>query len=289
MKEQVYEFNTDYFEPLDLWQENHVYPASNGIVVFIRDISERKRAEQKIFKANRLYFFISQINQMIVRTTDEETLFTKACEIAVDLGKFRMAWIGMIDQRTKKVIPAKHAGEENGFLTKVKHMAFDEAQLASPIAQALSRGEYVIFNDIENDPQMAVWKEAALERGYRSLMALPITKFGTTIGVFSFYASEKNYFDEAEIALLLEATGDVSFALENFEKENLRTKAEAEVVQSEMRYHTLAEVSPVGIFHADADGATTYVNPRWCQMSGISFEEAMGLWLVQSTSPARQG
>ena len=71
-------------------------PAIGGIIINLRDISERKRAEEKIIKANRLYFFISQINQMIVRTRDEATLFKEACQIAVSEGKFRMAWIGMI-------------------------------------------------------------------------------------------------------------------------------------------------------------------------------------------------
>ncbi|MEO6330733.1 MAG: PAS domain-containing protein, partial [Ginsengibacter sp.] len=39
---------------------------------------------------------------------------------------------------------------------------------------------------------------------------------------------------------------------------------------------TLAESSPVGIFHTDASGYTTYVNKRWCQISGSSLEKAIG-------------
>ena len=54
--------------------------------------------------------------------------------------------------------------------------------------------------------------------------------------------------------MLEEATGDVAFALEIFEKEALRKKAEEAVFESEQRYHTLTEVSPVGIFRTDAAG-----------------------------------
>jgi PAS domain-containing protein len=32
-------------------------------------------------------------------------------------------------------------------------------------------------------------------------------------------------------------------------------------VKKELRYQTLTEVAPVGIFHTNADGYTTYVNP----------------------------
>ncbi len=48
MKTQKYTFNEDYFEPLDLWQENHIYPSEDGLSVFIRDISERKKLERAL-------------------------------------------------------------------------------------------------------------------------------------------------------------------------------------------------------------------------------------------------
>lgn len=46
--------------------------------------------------------------------------------------------------------------------------------------------------------------------------------------------------------------------------------------ESRRRFQTLANVSPVGIFRTDASGYTTYVNPRWCEISGLSPEEAEG-------------
>ena len=243
----------------------------------ITDITARIEAKQKLIKANRLYLFISQMNQMIVRTTDEQTLFKETCTIAVELGKFKMAWIGMIDFATKKLVPVMSAGEDSGYLSIIKTISIEDiSEGRGPGGIAVREGKYVVCNDIENDLYMLPWKEAALERGYRSLMALPIKKSGKVIGIFCFYADEKNYFDEEEIALLEEATFDVAFALEVFEKENLRKKAEEAVVESEKRYHTLTEFSPVGIFRTDVSGFTTYVNTRWCEISGLPYEKALG-------------
>ncbi|MDP4264942.1 MAG: PAS domain S-box protein [Bacteroidota bacterium] len=200
------------------------------VICTFNDITERKKAEEIIIKANRLYFFISQINRMIVRTTDETMLFKEACRIAVEAGQFRMAWIGMIDEATKNIIPVMHAGEEAGYLSKIKVISLNNLpEGRGPTGTALREGKYIVCNDIENDPQMAPWKEAALGRGYLSSIALPIKKTGKVIGAFSFYASEKNFFDTEEIALLEEATGNVAFALENFEKEALRKKAEEKI------------------------------------------------------------
>ena len=55
-----------------------------------------------------------------------------------------------------------------------------------------------------------------------------------------------------------------------------RKKAEQLILKTKSQYQTLAEISPVGIFHTDAKGYTTYVNRRWCQISGLSFEQALG-------------
>lgn len=54
MKEQQVVNNTDYYAPFDLWQSNYIYPSSNGLSIFIRDISEQKKAETEIDKARDL-------------------------------------------------------------------------------------------------------------------------------------------------------------------------------------------------------------------------------------------
>lgn len=43
-----------------------------------------------------------------------------------------------------------------------------------------------------------------------------------------------------------------------------------------LRYRILTENAPVGIFQTDAHGLTTYVNPKWTEIAGISAEEALG-------------
>lgn len=250
-------------------------PDIKGIVTNLRDITNSVIAEQKLIKANRLYLFISQINQMIVRTTDEQTLFKEACKIAVELGKFKMAWIGMIDKITNEIIPVMHEGQEYGYLSKA--ITVDNVPVERwCLGDGINVERYIVCNDIEHDPQMTIWKDAAIARGYFSSISIPIKKFGKVIGAFTLYAIEKNFFDAEEIALLEEATNDISFALEIFEKERLRKNAEESILESEYRYHTLTEISPVGIFHTDSLGNVNYVNPCWCKISGISFQDALG-------------
>jgi len=52
--------------------------------------------------------------------------------------------------------------------------------------------------------------------------------------------------------------------------------ANEELKRSERIFHTLAQVSPVGIFRTDAQGDFVYVNDRWCEIAGMPMEKALG-------------
>jgi PAS domain S-box-containing protein len=258
----------------------------NGIVANLRDVTERIEANRKVIKTNRLYLFISQINQMLVRTTDEQTLFMEVCDIAVNIGGFKMAWVGIIDEVNKKVVPVMVAGEDQGYLSIITSIPIDSGpESKGPVGTAVREEKYIVCNDIQNASFMDPWKDPASKRGYASLVSVPIIKFGKVIGVVSFYSKEKNFFDEEEVALLEEATSDVAFALENFEKEEIRKKAEDAIYESEKKYQTLTEVSPVGIYRTDVFGNTTFVNSRWCKISGLTYDECIGLGWQNAIHP----
>jgi PAS domain S-box-containing protein len=64
-----------------------------------------------------------------------------------------------------------------------------------------------------------------------------------------------------------------------------RQLAEKTLRESEERYQNLARISPVGIFRADVNGRTTYVNPMWCNISGLSFAEALDNGWLKAVHP----
>ncbi len=62
-------------------------------------------------------------------------------------------------------------------------------------------------------------------------------------------------------------------------------KAIKALQESQALFQTLAKMSPVGIFRTRADGYTTYVNPKWCELSGISLEHAQGDSWINAVHP----
>jgi len=62
-------------------------------------------------------------------------------------------------------------------------------------------------------------------------------------------------------------------------------QAQNALTKSEKLYRKLTEVSPVGIFRTDTNGNCTYVNARWCKITGLTPDEAMGEGWISSLHP----
>ena len=73
MKERKYLQHMDYYPPLDLWYENHIYPTETGLSMFIRDVTKQMHAEQKLLESERLYRSIaSSIPGTVIVLVDHE-------------------------------------------------------------------------------------------------------------------------------------------------------------------------------------------------------------------------
>jgi PAS domain S-box-containing protein len=60
------------------------------------------------------------------------------------------------------------------------------------------------------------------------------------------------------------------------EKQAYQRQASKALELNELKYQTLIRMSPVGIFLTDATGYTIYVNPRWCEITGLTADQALG-------------
>ncbi|MEO6223285.1 MAG: MASE1 domain-containing protein [Vicinamibacterales bacterium] len=194
----------------------------------IRDVTERKRAALNIQRLNRVYSVLSEINQAIVREQDAHAMLAAACRIAVEKGRFLMAWAGMMDKSGERFQLVAHAGAGPDTLEVVNDLVSEtnEDGRCAVTLEALRSGQHGICNDIAKDPRMVRWREAALHRNYRAMTSLPLKSGDRVIGTFNLYAAEVYLFDAEEMRLLDELAADISFAIEVYSREAQRRRAE---------------------------------------------------------------
>ncbi|MFH1603772.1 MAG: PAS domain S-box protein, partial [Pseudomonadota bacterium] len=240
----------------------------------IRDISERKRAEQKIAKLNRLYATLSGINMAIVHAASPAELFDRVCEVAVEQGKFAMAWIGTVDGPDPMIAPVARRGLSQDDMAAVRRSIGPIAESPSHAATAIREKRIVYTNDHGAEALTATWRAVVTEWSIRGSAALPITQFGKVVGMLALYVKEQNFFDPQQLALLEEMRTDISFAMDRFDSEAQKTRAETALRDSEVRYRSLAENLCTLIYRADPKTLSpTYVNPAVEQIYGHSAEE----------------
>ncbi len=178
---------------------------------------ERKQAQDTIIHLSRLNAVLSSTNRAVIRIRDQQELLNEACRIAVEEGKFLMAWIGLVDPETHIVNPVAACGYEEGYLSNLSISIDNIPQGMGLTGTTIREGCLMIINDIASDPLIAPYRDEAAKRGYRSSASIPLHCGKRIIGAMRFYSGETNFFNEQENQLLTDLVDDISFALEIME------------------------------------------------------------------------
>ncbi len=198
------------------------------------EIIIRKQTEERVIKLNRIYALLSNINQTIVRVHDTKQLLNDACQIAIKEGKFQSAWIGIINNETKKIETTASAGLTNDLVKASPDQ--------SPILNVIKTGKYFISNNINTDNNIfGNWKQNSLSLGLKSFAMLPLIVLEKVVGGFCICSNEVNFFDNQEISLLDEMATDISFALEYIQKDAERKQVEKQLKQKTEEIETQNE------------------------------------------------
>ncbi len=226
------------------------------------------KAKEKILNGNRLYSFISHTNQTIVHVKDEQTLFNDACSIAINKGKFKMAWIGIADTATRRIKLVASCGANESDISLLSDYAYSSE---GPIEKTLQGLNYFLIPDLEKETE-GPWNIHTEERGFKSSICLPIKKSGKTIGVFSLYSSETDFFDTEEIKMLIEAANDISFAANLFEENRQKEIIHQKLEYSEARLQEAQSLGRIANWEVDLNTNTHFWSDEFYNIFGLNRE-----------------
>ncbi len=193
-------------------------------------------------RTQRLYSALSRVNHAIVRAGSRDALLTEVSQALVEAGGFGLAWVGWYQPTTGEVVPVARYGMDLGYLDSIRVFADDRPEVRGPTGTAVAEGRPYVCNDFLTDPRTESQRVAAAGPAWRASAAFPIRKGGEVCGAISVYAREVGFFGPREEALLAEVATDVSFALDNLEREARRQQMEAVLRDNEERLRMLNEL-----------------------------------------------
>ena len=259
---------------------NSILRSISGAIVGIAslgvDITEVRLAQVRERRHTDFYTALSRTNGAIVRMSDPQTLYQEICRICVEHGHASIAYVSLIDGDLIK--PVAWSGPAEAFLRDFV-VPLDTAVPAGRglTAEAARSGIRQVSNNYDDDLRTLPWRARAREIGTQAAATFPFRRGGKTTGTLSLHMTIGGFFDDRLIGLVEEMTGDVSFALDNFDRERARAAAEHQAESDSQRFRTLFQTAPVSMsIVALADQRLLDINEAFQAFTGQTRKELIG-------------
>jgi diguanylate cyclase (GGDEF)-like protein len=185
-------------------------------------------AEVRLAQLQRQFRMLSACNRTLIHSGSEHELLTDLCRALVDIGGYRLAWVGYSGVHAGAALhPTAGAICGAG--------PFNPSQLGwthapggpTPALSAVRERATQIVRNIEDERWSAAWRGQARRMGYAGALAMPLRTDDHCVGVLEVYAERAVSFEASEVALLDELAADLAFGVAT-----LRTRREYQRQQS---------------------------------------------------------
>jgi PAS domain S-box-containing protein len=247
----------EFYSPLNTWFETHAYPSDDGLIIYIRSINDRKRAEQALCARARQQAAVAALGQQALFGGDisallEAAVHTLSSTLEVELTKV----LELIPVRQELVMRAG-VGWKEGVGYRVA--AGDLSQAGYTL---MSQGP-VVVEDLAMEKRFH-GPRLLLDHGVISGMSVIIPGRETPFGILGVHTTRKRAFTDDDVHFLQAVANVLAEAIE-------RKRGEAALAESEQRFRELAEnVREVFYITAIHPRQILYVNPAYEAIWGYS-------------------
>ncbi len=259
----------------------------------VPDVTGNKEREIKLERSNRLHVFLNRINESIIRSDEQESLFGRLCLSAVENAKFSMACVCKEGPGTGRMIPVAYHGFDYELSSSLPMTVKEMDAMSCPVNSFIAAGKTFVCNEGGTKTCSFPFSNGLTRPDYRCCAAFPIVVGSLPIGAIWLFSSEQQYFGSDEIKILESLAHNISFALEAREHERKRRDTEEALWRAEKRYRSIVENISEGIYQTTRDGQFLMVNAAMVKMLGYAspVEVITGITSIRSqlyAEPARR-
>ncbi|MGA3094534.1 MAG: PAS domain S-box protein [Dehalococcoidales bacterium] len=274
---KLYPFASVRKDGTQIFLENSVSPLRNnegkiiGFRSISRDVTERKRLEERAQHISLMLRTVRNVNQLIARGADRGSLLEGTCKNFVKARGYYNAWIALLDE-SGKLVAAAEAGLGKDFQQMIERLK--RGELPDCGRKVLEKSGVVVI-----EAPASACTDCSLAKDYygRSGMSVRLEYGREVYGLITVSTPPGIAAEKEEQRLFGEVAGDIAFALYSMEQEERHKRAEEMLRQSEERYRTILEGMDESYYEVDLAGNLTFVNDATCRRLGRSREELLGM------------
>lgn len=251
------------------WMRISVNPRFAGDGVFLGyvgmsfDTTETREALEALERQDRRQtFLLALVDRLRDLTSPDEVILEVERALGIELGADRVGY-GVVDQERGLVSMTRDwtAGVVSA------QGEFSPEDLGADLIADLAEGRLIHISDVQQDPRTRDALDVFKRLETRALMRAPVIRAGGLRAFLYAHHSTVREWTEAETALLQDVALRTWTEIE-------RTRAEAEVRESEERFRAIADTAPVLIWVTQQDRTRAFVNQAYVAYNGGTYEEA---------------
>jgi len=254
-----------------------------GLVEFARNITAQKQAQARIDHLNAVLNAIRNVNQLIVRENDPQTLIQTACDQLIKARGYASSWIILLDEAEHVTLMA-----QSGVDDQLQHLRQQVKDSGLPycLQKAVRNKHDLVIEYTQDDLAQCCSGKICCNH---EKIAIKLQHEGRLHGLLFVALPQGVIADEEEEMLLEEIAHDMAFALHNIEIEEKHLLAEQAVHENEEWLAATLNNLSEAVMTTDDHGKVTYFNPIAEELTGWTKEEMLGkdvTFQVLSEEPA---
>lgn len=234
-------------------------------------------------RLERLYGMLSETGKAIARIRNEPDLFNEVVNIAARYGGFELAWIGVCAPDRIRLRAKAVAGRaQKAFNKQLLQEELAKQEIVSPaLPEVLELQRTVVIQNLRQRKieDGSCFKNYLSESRVQAIAALPIYRAGKLYGALILHSRRFQLFMKDLVGLLETVAEDLSHALDSFDANAQRSRAQRQLAESELLFRTLAESTSTLVILLQND-KSIFVNRAAERVTGFPRESLMGkgLW-----------
>ncbi len=191
---------------------------ANGATLYaaaMRDISERKRAEEQIRHQLETIQALYVSSQQLAESLDLSTLAGDITRTCVEEFGASRAWLGRA-RADGSIQPFAHYPPiEYPPKAIARWDNPDVREGAGPHGIAIRTGEPVVVEDIASEERFLPWRDVSIQHGIRCMAVFPLISRNHAFGVLSMHSTESGFFTAERMGFFQSYAHQAAAALEN--------------------------------------------------------------------------